>query len=131
MASATPRCPKTETINSFESWRANLIYSLSLDHNFTPFLVNGFTWQKAVVEVDEDEHFDELDYTDQDEPQVLAAETVTPPKSIPSQVSRVTVRPSPYMGAFDHACFLGSAQKDCNVEKNMKKGLYNVVPNIT
>jgi len=58
--------------------------------------------RSRVVEVDEDEHFDELDYTDQDEPQVLVAETVTPPKSIPSQVSRVTVRPSPYMDAFHH-----------------------------
>lgn len=37
---------KHETINSFESWRQNLQYTLSLDHNFAAFLVDGFTWQK-------------------------------------------------------------------------------------
>ena len=49
---ATPRAPKqwcltkVETINSFESWRQNLTYTLSLDKNFAPFLVEGATWLK-------------------------------------------------------------------------------------
>ena len=37
---------KTETITSFESWRQNLLYILSLDPNFAPFLAEGFTWAK-------------------------------------------------------------------------------------
>ena len=37
---------KTENVNTFENWRQNLIYTLSLDPHFAPFLVNGFTWQK-------------------------------------------------------------------------------------
>jgi hypothetical protein len=37
---------KHETVNSFENWRQNLIYSLSLDKNVAPFLVAGFKWQK-------------------------------------------------------------------------------------
>ena len=37
---------KTETINSFESWRHNLSYILALDRNFAGFLVQGATWQK-------------------------------------------------------------------------------------
>jgi hypothetical protein len=49
---AAPRAPKqwsltkTETINSFENWKSNLIYVLSLDNNFTDFLRDGATWQK-------------------------------------------------------------------------------------
>ena len=49
---ATPRAPKqwclskTETITSFESWRQNLVYTLSLDTQFAPFLVDGATWRK-------------------------------------------------------------------------------------
>lgn len=35
---------KTETITSFEAWRQNLQYTLSLDPNFAGFLVDGFTW---------------------------------------------------------------------------------------
>ncbi|KAI8492165.1 hypothetical protein Bbelb_300620 [Branchiostoma belcheri] len=55
MATAT-RAPrqwcltKTETINSFENWRSNLVYVLSLDTKFAPFLTDGFTWQKKGVE---------------------------------------------------------------------------------
>ena len=51
MATAT-RAPKqwsltkNETITSFEAWRQNLQYTLSLDANFASFLVNGFTWLK-------------------------------------------------------------------------------------
>ena len=37
---------KTETIVSFESWRQNLVYTLSLDANFAQFLVAGVTWGK-------------------------------------------------------------------------------------
>ena len=37
---------KSETINSFENWRQNLLYTLSLDSNFAPFLVEGITWGK-------------------------------------------------------------------------------------
>lgn len=37
---------KVETVNSFENWRQNLIYTLSLDPNFTPFLRDGATWTK-------------------------------------------------------------------------------------
>ena len=37
---------KNETINSFENWRQNLVYTLSLDTNFAPFLAHGATWAK-------------------------------------------------------------------------------------
>ena len=37
---------KHETITSFESWRHNLQYCLSLDSNFAPFLASDFTWLK-------------------------------------------------------------------------------------
>ena len=51
MANAT-RAPKQwcltkhETVNSFENWRQNLIYTLSLDPNFAPYLVDGVQWTK-------------------------------------------------------------------------------------
>ena len=47
-----PREPKQrsltrqEMITSFEAWRQNLQYILSLDHNFTSFLADGVTWLK-------------------------------------------------------------------------------------
>ena len=37
---------KNETITSFEAWRQNLQYSLSLDANFSRFLADNFTWLK-------------------------------------------------------------------------------------
>lgn len=37
---------KVETLNSFENWRQNLLYTLSLDQQFAPFLVDGATWSK-------------------------------------------------------------------------------------
>lgn len=37
---------KTENVNSFESWRQNLVYTLSLDQQFAPFLVEGVQWGK-------------------------------------------------------------------------------------
>ena len=33
---------KSETINSFDNWRQNLLYTLSLERNFAPFLAEGF-----------------------------------------------------------------------------------------
>ncbi len=35
-----------ETINSFENWRQNLVYTLTLDTNFTKFLEDEFSWKK-------------------------------------------------------------------------------------
>ncbi len=40
------RLTRVETITSYESWRQNLIYTLALDPNFAPFLLEGVTWQK-------------------------------------------------------------------------------------
>ena len=37
---------KNETITSFENWRQNLVYILSLDSNFAPFLAEGCTWER-------------------------------------------------------------------------------------
>ena len=37
---------KQETITSFEAWRQNLQYTLSLDPNFAGFLVDDVTWLK-------------------------------------------------------------------------------------
>lgn len=37
---------KTETITTFENWKSNLVYTLSLDPNFAKFLVEGLTWEK-------------------------------------------------------------------------------------
>ena len=51
--SASPRAPKQwqltkiETITSYESWGQNLIYVLSLDKNFVPFL--DATWQEQTA----------------------------------------------------------------------------------
>lgn len=37
---------KTETVNTFENWKQNLTYTLSLDKNFAPFLVSGSKCEK-------------------------------------------------------------------------------------
>ena len=37
---------KDETVNSFENWRKYVVYTLSLDPNFSAFLVDGVTWDK-------------------------------------------------------------------------------------
>ena len=37
---------KVETINSFENWKKNLLYTLSLDSNFAPFLADVIQWLK-------------------------------------------------------------------------------------
>ena len=51
MASIPPapkqRClTKIETVNTFENWRQNLVYTLSLNKNFAPFLISGAWWEK-------------------------------------------------------------------------------------
>ena len=49
MASKAPKqwsLTETETITGFESWRNNMVYILSLDDNFKPYLVEGCTWLK-------------------------------------------------------------------------------------
>ena len=37
---------KEETITTFENWRQNLMYILSLDNSFKDFLTDGFSWIK-------------------------------------------------------------------------------------
>ena len=37
---------KEETINKFDNWRQNLIYTLSCDEKFAIFLVDGVKWEK-------------------------------------------------------------------------------------
>ena len=37
---------KSETITCFESWQQNLLYILSMDPNFAPFLAEGASWAK-------------------------------------------------------------------------------------
>ena len=37
---------KIENVNSFENWKQNLIYTLSLDPNFAQFLIDGVQWGK-------------------------------------------------------------------------------------
>ena len=49
---ASSKAPKqqalttTETINSVEIWKQNLMYILSLDNNFAPYLASGVSWLK-------------------------------------------------------------------------------------
>ena len=49
---ASNRAPKqwslsrNETVNSFENWKQNLLYTISLDTNFSPYLEEGKTWAK-------------------------------------------------------------------------------------
>ena len=37
---------KTETVTSFENWKQNLQYIMSLDPNFAPFLQSTASWKK-------------------------------------------------------------------------------------
>ena len=37
---------KHETINTFENWRQNLMYTLSLDENFTDFIAADAKWER-------------------------------------------------------------------------------------
>ena len=54
MATST-RAPKqwqltrSETINSFNNWKENLVYTLSLDSNFSPYVKEGVTWGKKTT----------------------------------------------------------------------------------
>ena len=46
---ATPQAPKQwleTTTSGFENWRQNLVYTLSSDAQFAPFLLDGATWSK-------------------------------------------------------------------------------------
>ena len=55
MASSSSRAPKqwqltrSETINSFNNWKENLIYTLSLDKNFNPYVKDNVTWGKKTA----------------------------------------------------------------------------------
>ena len=40
---------KNETLNSFTNWKENLLYTLSLDPGFAPFLVDRYVWQKKTT----------------------------------------------------------------------------------
>ena len=40
---------KHETVVSFESWKQNLIYILSLDEKFSPFLQEDMSWMKRTT----------------------------------------------------------------------------------
>ena len=40
---------KHETITSFEAWRQNLQYTLTLDPNFAQYLVDGTTWERRTT----------------------------------------------------------------------------------
>ena len=49
MSSRAPKqwlLTKDETINSFTNWKENLLYTLSLDSNFSSYLEDGITWGK-------------------------------------------------------------------------------------
>ena len=40
---------KHETVNTFENWKQNLIYTLSLDVNFADFIATDAQWQKKTA----------------------------------------------------------------------------------
>ena len=48
---STPRAPKqwvlqkNETVNSFESWKQNLLFTLKLEPSLAPFLAEGAVWE--------------------------------------------------------------------------------------
>ena len=54
-SSSSCRAPKqwqltrSETINSFNNWKENLVYTLSLDKNFSPYLKDNVTWGKKTA----------------------------------------------------------------------------------
>ena len=53
MAARAPKewqLTRNETLNSFTNWKENLlVYTLSLDPAFSPFLVDGYSWQKKTA----------------------------------------------------------------------------------
>ena len=53
MAARAPKqwpLTRTETISTFENWRQNLEYTLSLDPSFSKFLEKGATWEKKTAD---------------------------------------------------------------------------------
>ena len=49
MASKAPKqwqLTSNETINTFKNWKENLVYTLSLDKSFAPYMKDGVTWTK-------------------------------------------------------------------------------------
>ena len=40
---------KRKTITSFEAWCHNLQYTLSIDPNFAPYIIDGVTWLKKTT----------------------------------------------------------------------------------
>ncbi len=49
MASRAPKIKElteNETLSSFDNWRQTLIYSFSLDSQFSEFLAEGATWER-------------------------------------------------------------------------------------
>ena len=40
---------KEETPSSFETWKENLIFNLTIDGSFAEFLKEGFTWNPTSV----------------------------------------------------------------------------------
>ena len=41
---------KDETLNSFNAWKDNLLYILSVEHtDYAPFLADGASWEKESV----------------------------------------------------------------------------------
>ena len=38
-----------ETLNTFKSWKENLVFGFSIEDEFKPFLVEGFTWGKLTA----------------------------------------------------------------------------------
>ena len=52
MAARAPKqrqLTRNETLNSFTNWKENLVYTLSLDPAYSPFLVDGYSWQKKTA----------------------------------------------------------------------------------
>ena len=35
-----------ETLNTFTNWKENLMYTLTLDKSFAPFIKDGVTWKE-------------------------------------------------------------------------------------
>ena len=40
---------RNETLNSITNWKENLVFTLSLDPACSPFLVDGYSWQKKTA----------------------------------------------------------------------------------
>ncbi|MEG7522125.1 MAG: retropepsin-like domain-containing protein, partial [Chromatiales bacterium] len=54
---------KTETVNTFENWRQNLVYTLSLDPNFAQFIATDAKWEKRCAAHPNRGFTDENDHT--------------------------------------------------------------------